>query len=317
MKSFAAVFPGQGEQFSGMGKELYDHFLEAKEVFQHADDVLERNLSKLMFSGSMDELTNTKNSQVAIYVHSMAAWSVLKKQLNEFPLKGCAGHSLGEYSALTAAEGLNFKNALKLVQTRANCMSNACSQQRGAMAAVLGLSDEQVIQLIDDMNLPNDLWAANFNCPGQVVISGTERGIEKAVIQGKAAGAKRVIPLKVQGAFHSGLMKDAEDQFAMHVMESPIKKTNFPFAMNVTGSLEQDKSVMQKNLISQITHSVKWVDCVTSLGELSPEFFIEVGPGKALSGFHKRILKGVPIMKFSEPKDLGSIAKEMSSGSVI
>jgi [acyl-carrier-protein] S-malonyltransferase len=312
MSKIALVFPGQGEQRPGMGKALFEDFVEAREVFQQADDILERNLSKRMFSGSQDELTQTKNGQPAIFVHSVAALRVLKKHLAGLPCVATAGHSLGEYAALVASEVLPFEKAISLVQARANCMAKACTMQKGAMAAILGLADEAFAELIKEINLPQDLWAANFNSPGQIVVSGTEKGIQKAVELAKVKGAKRAIPLKVEGAFHSGLMQPAEEQYAHFVKEVELQEPKTHLVMNVTGKGEKNVDRIRENMIRQITSPVLWTTCVEAVQESVPDLYIEVGPGQTLSSLHKRIVKGIGIKKFGAPEDLEQVLSVIS-----
>ncbi len=311
MKKAVLVFPGQGEQHAGMGKELYESFSEARDIFQEADEILSRPLSQLMFNGSLEELTQTSNSQPAIFVHSIAALRVLQKQFPSLEVMGTGGHSLGEYAAAVAAGVFSFQDALSMVQERARCMASACTQVQGKMAAVLGLSDEKIHELQEEVAMPKDLWVANYNCPGQVVLSGTEKGIAKAVEIAKKLGAKRALPLQVQGAFHSGLMQPAEEAYAPTVLASNPVNPQCLFVMNVVGKAVANEDEIKSNLVKQITHSVRWVECVRSLATAQPDLFIEVGPGKTLSGLHRRIEPSFAIERLGLPSNLDQLGAHL------
>ena len=220
-KKIAFIFPGQGAQYPGMGRDFIENFPQARQVFEEADDILERKLSTLILEGPEASLTETKNSQVAIFVVSMAILKVLQNLFPPITPFCCAGLSLGEYTALTAAGVFSFDQALALVQFRGQAMNDACERTKGSMAVVLGLEPEIVEKTVMSLHLPNDLWIANYNCPGQIVLSGTLKGIQKGTEAMLAAGAKRVLPLQVHGAFHSGLMQWAEDQLI-----DPIERIN-------------------------------------------------------------------------------------------
>ena len=218
-KTVAAIFPGQGAQYVGMAKDFIENFSTARLLFEEADEILKCSLSKIILQGPLEELTKTKNSQVAIYVTSMAIYSVAQELYN-FQPKAYAGLSLGEYSALTAGQYLSFEQTLLLVRLRGELMNQACQARPGTMAIAIGLDCAQVEKLVKEINLPNDLWIANYNCPGQIVLSGSLKGIEQASLVAKEHGAKRFLPLNVHGAFHSGLMQPAQEKLAPLMLKS-------------------------------------------------------------------------------------------------
>lgn len=306
-QKIAFLFPGQGAQYPGMAKDFFENFSIARETFEEADELLGRKLSSIILNGPADLLTETKNSQIGIYTASMAILRVLSKLFPTLKPSICSGLSLGEYTAITAAGMVQFTDAVPLVQSRGHYMNEACEQQQGAMAVVLGLDAEAVEALVKEVNLPKDLWAANFNCPGQVVISGTSRGIEVAAIAAKSRGAKRVLPLQVHGAFHSGLMQSAEERLAEHIMRTPIKESPVELVMNVPGDFVKDIFQIKQNLISQVTSPVRWEQGVRRMMEAGTDLFIEMGCGKTLSGFNKRISTATPILSIEKIEDLDQI----------
>lgn len=306
-KRIAFLFPGQGSQYIGMGKDFYENFSKAREIFQAADDILHRKLSKIIFEGPSDQLTETKNSQVGIYVVSMAILNVIRDLHPTLAPFACAGLSLGEYTALTVSGKLDFESCLPLVQYRGHYMNDACEKNPGAMAVILGLEAKDVETLVKETNLPHDLWAANFNCPGQVVISGTKRGIDAGAAAAKAKGAKRILPLEVHGAFHSGLMKSAEERLSEHISLAPIKNSSIGFVMNVPGKFVEDGNEIKTHLIKQVTHPVRWEQGIKSMGEEGVDLFIEIGCGKTLTGFNKRILPNVATISIEKVAELEKI----------
>lgn len=285
----AFIFPGQGAQYVGMGKDLYETFSIAREVFQEADDRLKRKLSRLAFEGPEGTLTEAKNSQLAIYVMSVATWRVLKEEFGLSAPDLCAGLSLGEYTALTAAGRLPFADGLALVQKRAEFMNAACEQTHGTMAVVIGLPDAAVEEAIAGLHLPQDLWIANYNCPGQVVLSGTKKGIAAGSDAVKAAGAKRVLPLNVHGAFHSGLMALAQEQLSPYIDATPLTKTAIPIVMNVSGEIVTEATPIRENLKQQVTGSVRWHQGIDQMQKEGVERYLEIGCGTTLAGMNKRI----------------------------
>lgn len=285
----AFLFPGQGAQYVGMAKDFFVSFSQAKETFEEADDLLGRSLSTIVFNGPDALLIETKNSQLGIYTASVAILRTILALFPQLTPAVCAGLSLGEYTALTASGKLAYADGIPLVGHRGQYMNDACEKTRGTMAVVLGLDGDVVEQLVKDVNLPNDLWAANFNCPGQVVISGTMRGIEAGSAAAKAKGAKRVLPLQVHGAFHSGLMQFAEERLKPYIEQANIIESACSIIMNVSGRLANSLPEIRYNLIKQVTQPVRWEEGVRGMMAEDVDLFIEFGCGKTLAGFNKRI----------------------------
>lgn len=307
----AFIFPGQGAQYPGMGKDFVEAFKDARETFQEADDILGRNLSEIILTGPEKNLTETRNSQTGIYVMSVALLRVMRNSFPALVPSVCAGLSLGEYTALTASERLPFAKGLPLVQARGQFMNDACETTQGTMAVVLGLEGDVVEKMVRDVNLPHDLWAANFNCPGQVVISGTLKGIEAGMTAAKALGAKRVLPLQVHGAFHSGLMRQAEERLAGPLEAAPLQESGIGLVMNVVGDFVKELTAIRKYLIQQVTHPVRWEQGVRRMAEQGVDLFIEIGCGKTLAGFNKRIGVAAPTFSLEKVSDLDQLAKEL------
>ena len=284
----AYVFPGQGAQFVGMGKDLYDNNPEAKELFEKANEILGFRITDMMFEGTEDDLKQTKVTQPAIFLHSV----LLAKSLgDEFKPDMVAGHSLGEFSALVAAGALSFEEGLKLVSKRAHAMQKACELRPSTMAAVLALPDDKVEALcaeIDDIVAP-----ANYNCPGQEEISGTMAGIDAACEKMLAAGAKRAMKLKVGGAFHSPLMQPAQEELAEAIAEAEFSTPVCPVYQNVDGKPHTDPEEIKANLIKQLTAPVRWTYDVEAMIADGADEFIELGPGAVLQGLVKKINRGV------------------------
>lgn len=303
-QKIAFLFPGQGAQYVGMGKDFYEKFAIVRETLQEAEEILQKKLGQLIFQGSETELTETRNSQVAIFVISTAILRAVQQQLPQLSPAYCAGLSLGEYTALYASQRVDFATCLNLVNYRATYMNDACEKHRGTMAVVLGLDGKEVEQLVANARLPNDLWAANFNCPGQVVISGTEKGIEQGTALALAKGAKRVLPLQVHGAFHSGLMQEAEQRLSDHLLSLPIATSQIELVMNVVGNSVKEPLEIRQNLIKQVTHPVRWEQGVRYMIENETIQFYEFGCGKTLSGFNKRIDSSVPTISIDKVVDL-------------
>lgn len=304
----AFLFPGQGDQYPGMGKDFFEQYPIARQTFQEADDLLHRHLSPIAFDGPEQLLTETKNSQLAIYVMSMALLRVVTQEFPHLKPSICAGLSLGEYTALAAAGYVTFEQGLKLVDHRSRYMNDACEKTQGTMAAVLGLDGDVVEQIVKDVNMPDDLWAANFNCPGQVVISGTLRGIEVGSVALKEKGARRVLPLQVHGAFHSGLMKQAQEQLAPHILETSFQQPHAALVMNVTGKKESEPSEIKRLLIAQVTQPVRWEQGMRQMND-DVDLFIKIGCGKTLEGFHKRIGVSAPIIGVEKIIDLEELQR--------
>ncbi|MBG6131420.1 [acyl-carrier-protein] S-malonyltransferase [Aquimarina sp. EL_43] len=290
----AYVFPGQGAQFSGMGLDLYENSNIAKELFDKANDILGFEITKIMFEGTADELKQTKVTQPAIFLHSV----ILSKVLGDsFKPDMVAGHSLGEFSALVANGTLNFEDALRLVSKRAMAMQKACELKPSTMAAVLGLEDEVVEQGCEATD--GIVVAANYNCPGQLVISGEVEAIEKACELMKEKGARRALVLPVGGAFHSPLMEPAREELAAAIEATTFNTPNCPVYQNVTTEAVTDPEEIKKNLIAQLTAPVKWTQSVQNMIKDGATSFTEVGPGKVLSGLVKKVDRSMETISAS------------------
>ncbi|MDO4879926.1 MAG: ACP S-malonyltransferase [Capnocytophaga sp.] len=282
----AYVFPGQGAQFVGMGKDLYEKYPLAKELFEKANSILGFSITDIMFSGTEEELKQTKVTQPAIFLHSVILSQVLGEK---FTPDMVAGHSLGEFSALVANKTLSFEDGLKLVSKRALAMQKACELQAGTMAAILGLEDKKVEEIC--ASISGIVTPANYNCPGQLVISGEVESVNKACEAMKEAGAKRTLVLPVSGAFHSELMRPAREELANAIENISFGKPICPVYQNVTTTAISDPEQIKKNLIEQLTAPVKWTQSVENMIKDGATEFIETGPGKVLQGLIKKINK--------------------------
>lgn len=291
MKAF--VFPGQGSQFVGMGKDLYENNALAKELFDKADEILGFKITDIMFAGTDEQLKQTNVTQPAVFLHSVISALCLG---DDFKPAMVAGHSLGEFSALVAAGALSFEDGLKLVAARANAMQKACEANPGTMAAIIGLSDEKVEEVCSEVSADGQIVvAANYNCPGQLVISGNVEAVNAACEKLKEAGAKRALPLKVGGAFHSPLMQSAKDELQAAIEQTEFAAPSCPVYQNVDAKAHTDAAEIKANLTAQLTSPVRWTASVQAMIADGADDFTECGPGKALQGMIGRIDKNVAV----------------------
>ena len=279
----AYVFPGQGSQFPGMAKELYEKSPKAKEMLETANEILGFRITDIMFNGTPEDLKATKVTQPAIFLHS----TVLTACYTDFRPDMVAGHSLGEFSALAASNSIAFEDALRLVAIRAKAMQKCCEKVPGSMAAIIGLSNEQVEEIC--ASCTGVAVPANYNCDGQVVVSGDKDAVSEACEKAKAAGAKRALPLAVSGAFHSPLMEPARIELGEAIQATEIKRPVCPVYQNVSGQPVQDPELIKANLLAQLTSPVKWTQSVKNMLADEADYFMEIGPGKVLQGLVKRI----------------------------
>ncbi len=291
MNKLAFVFPGQGAQTVGMGKDFYEKYDVAKKLFHEADEALGYSIMNMCFEGPAEDLKLTANTQPAILTMSVIAGAILKEHGVEPDVAG--GHSLGEYSALVQAGVLKFQDAVVLVHKRGQYMQEAVPVGEGSMAAIIGLDDDTIVKACAEASDLGAVQAVNFNCPGQTVIAGTTAGVEAAVAALKEAGAKKAVILPVSAPFHSTLMKPAAEKLAAELDKVEIHDAKFPVVSNYTGKLEEKADEIKKNLVLQADHPVKWIDCVKTMQSFGADTFVEAGPGKTLCGFNRRIDKSL------------------------
>lgn len=291
MNKLAFVFPGQGAQTVGMGKDFYEKYDVAKKLFHEADEALGYSIMKMCFEGPAEDLKLTANTQPAILTMSVIAGALLKEHGVEPDVAG--GHSLGEYSALVQAGVLKFQDAVVLVHKRGQYMQEAVPVGEGSMAAIIGLDDDTIVKACAEASSVGAVQAVNFNCPGQTVIAGTTAGVEAAVAALKEAGAKKAVILPVSAPFHSTLMKPAAEKLAAELDKVEIHDAKFPVVSNYTGRLEEKAEEIKQNLVLQADHPVKWIDCVKAMQAFGADTFVEAGPGKTLCGFNRRIDKSL------------------------
>ncbi len=303
MNKLAFVFPGQGAQAVGMGKDFCEQYDVAKKLFQQADEALGYSIKEMCFEGPAEDLKLTANTQPAILTMSVIANEILKEHGIQPDVTG--GHSLGEYSALVAADVLDFQDAVLLVHKRGQFMQEAVPVGQGGMAAIIGLADEVIVDACAKATEnAGEVQAVNFNCPGQTVIAGTTAGVEAAVELLKEAGAKKAVILPVSAPFHSTLMKPAAEKLAAELDKVTIRDAKIPVVSNFTGELETKAEEIKANLVAQADHPVKWIDCVNTMKAFGADTFVEAGPGKTLCGFNRRIDKALTSMNVENLESL-------------
>jgi [acyl-carrier-protein] S-malonyltransferase len=306
-KKIALLFAGQGAQTVGMGRDLAEQFPTAANLFQKADDVLERKLSEIAWNGPIEDLTKTSNCQPALFVHGLACLSVLRELAGNFPIGGAAGLSLGEMTAHAAAGTFDFANGLQLVQRRGELMDEACEKTSGGMAALIGAEENIVRQLAAD----EEVDVANINAPGQIVISGELAKVQAAVGVAKEYGIRRATMLNVAGAYHSRLMESAYEKLGAVLQHVPMQPPSFPVISNVTGDEVRTPVEIRRTLQDQVTGTVRWLDCMERLAALGCDFFVELGPGGVLAGLLRRTLNGVDVMSVADVESVRKAAERL------
>ena len=309
-KKIALLFAGQGAQSVGMGRDLAAHHPAAGDLFQQADQILERSLSGIAWSGPLEELTKTSNCQPALYVHGLACLAALRHVAGDFPVEAAAGLSLGEWTAHAAAGTFSFATGLRLVETRGRLMDAACAATAGAMAAMIGADESSVRSLAAD----TDVDVANINAPGQIVISGESAKVEMAVSLAKEHGIRRATLLNVAGAYHSRLMNSAYDALDEPLLEAELQVPRFPVISNVTGEPTATLPEIRSTLREQVTSTVRWSECMENLLSRGCDFFIELGPGEVLAGLLRRIRKDIEVISVSDPASVHACGEKLRAG---
>jgi len=306
-KKIALLFTGQGAQCVGMGRDLAAHHPAAGEVFQQGDEILGRSLSRIAWSGPLEELTKTSNCQPALYIHGLACLEALRGVAGDFAVEAAAGLSLGEWTAHAAAGTFDFATGLKLVETRGQLMDAACAATAGAMAAMIGADESSVRGLAAD----TDVDVANINAPGQIVISGESAKVEMAVSLAKEHGIRRATLLNVAGAYHSRLMNSAYEALGQPLLDAELRMPRFPVMSNVTGGAAETLTDIRTALQDQVTSTVRWSDCLESLLARGCNFFIELGPGEVLAGLLRRTRKDADVISVSDPASIHACAERL------
>jgi [acyl-carrier-protein] S-malonyltransferase len=306
--NIALIFSGQGAQYVGMGKDLTDAYPIAQDLYQQAESILGNGLREVCFEGPVEKLTDTSYCQPALFVHGLALLSILKQEKPAFHFQAAAGLSLGEFTAHAAAGTFTFAEGLNVVSERGRLMQEACQQSEGGMLTLIGASQEQAVELAEKSGLE----VANYNCPGQIVLSGPRSLIPAAIETGKSLGLKRTIPLNVAGAYHSRLMKPAQEKLAPRIESTPISSPSFPVYCNVTGQVVSTTTEIRQTLIAQVTGSVRWEQCMNNMIASGITHFIELGPGKILAGMCKRINKDIPCLSAGNLEELKGLLHEIN-----
>jgi len=308
MSNVVLLFSGQGAQKVGMGQDLAAQYSVAKDLFEQADSILGRSITDIMFQGSDEDLTKTANCQPALFLHGLALLAVLKEKCPQLVPVAAAGLSLGELTAHTAAGTFSFEEGLKLVAHRGALMDEACAATAGTMAAVIGGEPEGIAKLAEESGID----VANYNCPGQIVVSGTEEGVDKAVAGAKGAGAKMAKKLKVAGAYHSRLMAGAQEKLGAALADATLTTPSIPVVANLTADAPTTEDEIRETLTNQVTGSVRWTESMKKLLAEGNTTFIELGPGKVLSGFMKRIDKSVTFYTIEDAESLEAVVTEIN-----